>query len=198
MRRLTMLAAVAMAIGSAGAVPATRTAEGRQRLLELQAAEQARAQASQDAMDEKIRARNAAAATRPTSRPTLRASETEGEVLGIKVVGKTYDPKTGRVTVELAIGNKSNKVMRRVDGTFTVNGDVIERPKGISLMYLQFVVSDPIPVGETAIVRQVIARLPSETDKEIDASRARVNAIETASYCLVTLTFSDGTTRNLD
>jgi hypothetical protein len=143
--------------------------------------------------------RPAAPASRPASRPALTAKDTEGEVLGIKLVDRHYDPKTGQVVFEVALGNKSNKVMRSVRGYARFDGDAVPRLKGAEHATPNMPMSSagPIGVGEAVIVRIPVGRLPSETDKEIEESRRRVAEVESAVYSRTRVTFDDGTVREL-
>ena len=141
------------------------------------------------------------AATIPASRPAMTAAGTEGDVVGVKLVGRQYDPKSGRVIFEVAVGNKSNKAMTTCRGFVAFDGDAVERPKEYSrgtIMNLPFSVPNDLPVGAVAVVRVFAGRLPSDTDAEIAASAQKVKEVQTASRSRVHIRFSDGVERDID
>ncbi len=132
----------------------------------------------------------------PTTKPsTLRASETEGRFIGVKMIGKSFDDKTGDMKVQVANGNKANKEIVSWTGTLTILFRVGREVRGVDIDMGE--TEQRLAVGEVWVGTITV---PHSIDDEEDKRRGRsmVASIVGVKFKVTEVRFADGTVRKVD
>lgn len=129
--------------------------------------------------------RAAAPASRPSTGPASQPTMSDllfsdDDQVGYKLVGATYDPATGMLKVRMAFGNKANKRVTQHSGILVVFVGQKGKHEGGAEIHRDTHFVGAIGVGQVKIVEWDTARLPSESDKQIQDAKDAAGRVDVA------------------